>query len=90
VAAARSVGAEGAVELAGVERRWAQLVGAQVAEHTWPESLRHGVLVVATDHHAWALELRALAGDIVKKLQAEGVRLASVSILVSHRERPGW
>jgi predicted nucleic acid-binding Zn ribbon protein len=89
-AAARGLGAEGAVELAAVAARWAELVGAQVAVHAWPQSLRQGVLVVATDHHAWASELRALAGQLVKRAQAEGLAVGSITVSVSHRERPGW
>jgi predicted nucleic acid-binding Zn ribbon protein len=88
--AARSLGAEGAVELAAVKARWADVVGPQVAAHAWPQSLRQGTLTVATDHHAWASELRSLSGQLVKSLQEEGLEVRSLTVSVSHRERPGW
>lgn len=88
--AARSLGAEGAVELAAVRARWEKVAGPQVAAHAWPQSLRQGLLVVATDHHAWASELRSLAGQLLKRLQAEGFAVDSLTVSVSHRERPGW
>ena len=88
--AARSLGADGAVELAAVNARWAQVVGPQVAAHAWPQSLRQGTLTVATDHHAWASELRSLAGQLVRSLQEDGLEVRSLTVSVSHRERPGW
>lgn len=88
--AARLLGADGAVELAAVTACWAEVAGEHVAAHAWPESLRQGVLGVATDHHAWASELRSLASHLVKRLQAAGLEVRSITVSVSHRERPGW
>jgi len=88
--AARMLGAEGAVELAAVTSRWAEVAGEHVAAHAWPESLRQGVLTVATDHHAWASELRSLASQLVKRLQAAGLEVGSMTVTVSHHQRPGW
>lgn len=51
--------------------RWAQIVGADLAGHTTPESLREGELVIAADSTAWATQLRLLAAQLVRRLNAE-------------------
>jgi predicted nucleic acid-binding Zn ribbon protein len=89
-AAARTMGAEGALELAAVQRRWPDVAGPQVVAHAWPVALRQGTLSVATDHHAWAAELRLLSGQLVSGLQAVGMPVDAIAVSVSHRERPGW
>lgn len=84
------MGAETAVELATVSNCWERVVGPQVAAHAWPQSLRQGALVVATDHPAWATELRFLSAQLIDRLRVEGVEIGSLTVTVSHRERPGW
>ena len=37
---------------------WQQIVGADVASHAHPVSLRNGILVVAVDHPIWLQELQ--------------------------------
>jgi predicted nucleic acid-binding Zn ribbon protein len=44
--------------------RWSQIVGASIAEHAEPSSLREGVLRVRADSPTWATELGYLAADI--------------------------
>jgi predicted nucleic acid-binding Zn ribbon protein len=51
--------------------RWAQIVGPELADHTMPESLRDGELTVAADSTAWATQLRLLAAELVRRLNAE-------------------
>ena len=55
----------------GVFARWAELVGAEVAAHTTPESFVEGRLVVRTDSTAWATQLRLLAPTVVRRLNEE-------------------
>ncbi|GAA4798781.1 hypothetical protein GCM10023200_39470 [Actinomycetospora chlora] len=61
-----------APQLAGgaVFGRWVELVGAEVAEHARPESLRDGVLTVAADSTAWATQLRLLQRQLIGRLAA--------------------
>jgi predicted nucleic acid-binding Zn ribbon protein len=47
---------------------WVEVVGADVARHASPRSLRDGVLVVAVDHGGWATELRFREEKIVERL----------------------
>jgi predicted nucleic acid-binding Zn ribbon protein len=55
----------------GVFGRWAELVGAEVAQHCTPESFAEGKLVVRTDSTAWATQLRLLAPTVVRRLNEE-------------------
>ncbi len=46
-------------------------MGADLAAHTTPESLADGELVVSADSTAWATQVRLLAAQLVKRLNAE-------------------
>ncbi len=46
---------------------WEQVVGALVAEKTWPEKIADGVLTVGVISHAWAEELHLLKPQIVSR-----------------------
>ncbi|MEO6512912.1 MAG: DciA family protein [Nocardioides sp.] len=59
------------LRVAGVFARWAELVGEEVAAHVTPESFSDGVLGVRTDSTAWAAQLKYLAPQLVKRLNAE-------------------
>ena len=51
--------------------RWAQIVGPELAAHTKPERLADGELTVAADSTAWATQVRLLAAQLVRRLNAE-------------------
>jgi predicted nucleic acid-binding Zn ribbon protein len=51
--------------------RWAQIVGPELAAHTRPEGLADGELTVTADSTAWATQVRLLAGQLVRRLNAE-------------------
>ena len=55
----------------GVFARWAEIVGAEIAGHTTPESFADGRLVVRTDSTAWATQLTLLAPALVRRLNEE-------------------
>ncbi|MHB1593998.1 MAG: DUF721 domain-containing protein, partial [Streptosporangiaceae bacterium] len=73
--------------------RWAQIVGPDLAAHTVPEHLAEGELVVAADSTAWATQLRLLAADLVRRLNAElgdgSVRRVKVHGPTGLERRPG-
>ncbi len=50
--------------------RWEDLVGADIAAHARPHSLRDGVLVMVVDQPAWAGQLRFMTADILSRLAA--------------------
>ena len=51
--------------------RWAEIVGADLAAHTRPDSFADGELAVTADSTAWATQVRLLAAMLVKRLNAE-------------------
>ncbi len=70
------------VAVGGVEGRWAEIVGADVAAHCVPEGFDQGVLTVRADSSAWATQVRLLAATLVRRLNEElgdgTVRVVSV------------
>jgi predicted nucleic acid-binding Zn ribbon protein len=50
--------------------RWPQLVGADVADHCVPLSLRDGELVLQAESTAWATQLRTLQRQLLVRLAA--------------------
>lgn len=65
----RRLGAPRASVLSTIFARWEDLVGADIAGHAKPVSLRDGVLVLAVDHPAWAAQLRFMTGDLTGRIQ---------------------
>ena len=57
--------------MAAVFGRWAEIVGAEVADHCKPETLVDGKLVVRTDATAWATQLKLMAPTLVRRLNEE-------------------
>lgn len=79
-------------QLAGgqVFGRWNSLVGAEVAEHARPVSLRDGELTVQASSTAWATQLRLLQRQLLAKI-AKGVGNGVVKRLrVQGPAAPSW
>ncbi|GAB2775512.1 DciA family protein [Nocardioides salsibiostraticola] len=74
----------------GVFARWAELVGDQIATHTTPESFADGRLVVRTSSTAWATQLKLLAPDVVRRLNADLGDGTVTVIEVLGPEGPTW
>lgn len=74
--------------------RWAEIVGADLAAHTQPDSFADGELAVTADSTAWATQVRLLAPVLVKRLNAElgdgSVRRVKVRGPAAPRQRGGW
>jgi predicted nucleic acid-binding Zn ribbon protein len=70
--------------------RWAQLVGAEVAEHAQPVSLQDGELIVRASSTAWATQLRLLQRQLIARITA-GVGPGVVNRLrVQGPAAPNW
>ena len=67
---ARRIGGASPAVLAAVFSRWEEIVGAPVAAHAWPVSLRRGVLVIGVEHSGWATQLRFMTADIAARVAA--------------------
>ncbi|GAA1812859.1 DUF721 domain-containing protein [Nocardioides marinus] len=59
------------LKVRGVFARWAELVGAEIASHTTPETFAEGRLVVRTDSTAWKTQLTLLAPQLVARLNQD-------------------
>lgn len=70
--------------------RWAELVGAEIAAHSTPESFEDGKLVVRTDSTAWATQLRLLAPTVVRRLNEELGHGTVTLIDVQGPHGPSW
>lgn len=70
--------------------RWAELVGAEVAEHARPVSLADGELTVQAESTAWATQLRLLQRQLLARIAA-GVGDGVVTRLRVHGPTaPSW
>ena len=67
----RDQGWEVDVAVHGVMARWPAIVGPEVAQHCAPERYADTELTVRTDSTAWATQVRMLAPDLVRRLNAE-------------------
>jgi predicted nucleic acid-binding Zn ribbon protein len=74
----------------GVVDRWPQLVGQQIAARTQAESLTDGVLLVRAESTAWATQLRLIAPDILRRLNAELGHGSVVRLDVRGPAAPSW
>ena len=63
--------------------RWAEVVGAELAEHLQPLRIDGHALVVAVDHPAWATRARIDAGSIIERVRtAGGTSLERLEVVV--------
>jgi predicted nucleic acid-binding Zn ribbon protein len=74
----------------GVFGRWPELVGAEVAAHSTPESFAEGRLLVRTDSTAWATQLTLLAPTVVRRLNEELGHGTVTVIDVQGPRGPSW
>jgi predicted nucleic acid-binding Zn ribbon protein len=74
--------------------RWGEIVGADLAAHTRPDAFTDGELAVVADSTAWATQVRLLAPQLVRRLNAElgdgTVRRVWVRGPAPPRQRGGW
>lgn len=55
----------------GAFGRWPDIVGPDVAAHAQPDTFADGELTVITDSTAWATQIRLLAPNLIRRLNAE-------------------
>ncbi|HEY0816764.1 MAG TPA: DciA family protein [Pseudonocardia sp.] len=75
---------------ATVVGRWPQLVGADIADHCTPLSLRDGELVLQAESTAWATQLRTLQRQLLTRLAAAVGRDVVKRIRVVGPSGPSW
>jgi predicted nucleic acid-binding Zn ribbon protein len=69
-AIAQRLGAPKASALTAIFDRWTDVVGAAIAAHAQPRTLKKGTLVIAVDDPAWASELRFRSDEIAERCSA--------------------
>jgi len=70
--------------------RWAELVGAEVAEHASPVSLRDGELTVQATSTAWATQLRLLQRQLLGRIAAGVGRDVVHRLRIQGPAAPSW
>lgn len=70
--------------------RWDQIVGSEVARHCMPERYADDQLTVRADSTTWATQMRLLAADVVRRLNAELGDGTVARIRVLGPEAPSW
>ena len=70
--------------------RWPQLVGADIADHCTPLSLRDGELVLQAESTAWATQLRTLQRQLLGRLAGAVGRDVVRRIRVVAPSGPSW
>ncbi len=65
----RDFGLEGGVAVNAVRRQWADLVGQTVAAHTFPDTIRGGILTLIVDTPQWMHHLGFYREEISSKLK---------------------
>lgn len=81
------LGSSPAHAVRGVFDDWEGIVGARIAAHTTPRSLKDGVLSVDVDDPAWASQLGFMEAELIARMDG---RLGPGSVVaIRHRVRPG-
>jgi predicted nucleic acid-binding Zn ribbon protein len=70
--------------------RWPQLVGADIADHCTPLSLRDGELVLQAESTAWATQLRTLQRQLLSRLAVAVGKDVVKRIRVVGPSGPSW
>jgi predicted nucleic acid-binding Zn ribbon protein len=83
-------GWEATASVAAVTGRWDEIVGADVARHCTPDGFADGVLVVQCDSSVWATQLRHMAADLVRRLNAEVGQGTVTRVEVRAPGGPSW
>jgi predicted nucleic acid-binding Zn ribbon protein len=83
-------GWQGSVAAGGVEGRWDEIVGPEVAAHCRPEGCQEGILTVRAESTAWATQVRLLAPTLVARLNADLGDGTVLRVAVLGPDAPSW
>jgi predicted nucleic acid-binding Zn ribbon protein len=75
---------------AGLLPRWAEIVGADIAEHCRPERLQDGELLLTAESTAWATQLRLLSRQLLGRIAAEVGPGVVTKLKVRGPTAPDW
>lgn len=69
---------------------WRDLAGEKNAEHSYPESINDGVLVIRCDSSAWATQLRLMRSQLLTRAAQSFPRAAITTIHFYGPDAPSW
>jgi len=78
------------VAVGAVMGRWADIVGANVAEHCTPVTFSDGVLTVRADSTAWTTQMRLMSSSILGRLETEVGKDTVTELRVQGPSAPSW
>ncbi len=78
------------IAVGGVEGRWVEIVGPDVAEHCVPEEFEAGRLTVRADSTAWATQVRMLAPTLLARLNDDLGAGTVTHLQVQGPQGPSW
>lgn len=78
------------VAVSSVLARWNTLVGTQLASKSTPESFDDGVVVVKCESTAWAVEMRRMKYDIMRRINKELGSEVVTDIQAHGPTAPSW
>lgn len=67
------LGIEDSVKLKYLRKKWSDIFGMPLSEHTFPKDIKEGELLIVVDSHAWLNELRLISDSILEKLKTFGI-----------------
>jgi predicted nucleic acid-binding Zn ribbon protein len=70
--------------------QWPTVVGADVASHCSPTTLREGELRISAESTAWATQLRLLAGTLLARIVAEVGPDVVTRVVITGPVGPSW
>jgi predicted nucleic acid-binding Zn ribbon protein len=85
----RELGMGAPSDIDAIAASWDGLVGAALAAHSRPQTVRGGVLVVVADGAAWAGQLRYLDQVLVTRIAEEVPAVSVREVRVSVSREPG-
>jgi predicted nucleic acid-binding Zn ribbon protein len=69
---------------------WAELAGAETAEHSTPAGIEDGLLTVHCDSTAWATQLRLMRGQITTRIAQRFPQAGIESVKFEGPNAPSW
>lgn len=81
---------ETALAEADLFNRWAEIVGENNAEHSTPENLSQGLLLVRCQSTAWATQLKLMQEPILQRINEVHPELKVGQIKFVGPEAPNW
>ena len=78
------------LSVGGVEGRWPEIVGSDVAAHCAPEDFEAGRLTVRADSTAWATQVRLLAPTLLARLNDDLGAGTVTHLQVLGPQGPSW